>query len=91
MPDGPTAPAPRPSGGLGHLISAGQLFGFLGVVGCDQGPDGRYHVDGLIVSFMGMGEEYIVGPEAVFYRQGKASSLAVNLRGTSYGLAITVI
>ena len=76
---------------MGHLICRDQLFHFLRTVGCDTDAGGRFNVDGTIVSFMGAGEEYVIGDDAVFYRQGKACSLAINLQGTSYGTKMVVI
>jgi len=77
--------------GLGHACSRAQLETLLRVCGCDTDPDGRFVVGGTIVSFMGAGEEFVVGADAVFYRAGRPVSLAVALRGTSYGHAVEVI
>ena len=75
----------------GHCCTRLQLEHVLRVCGCDTDAEGRFCVDGTIVSFMGAGEEFVVGPDAVYYRGGQACSLAVALRGTSYGFAAEVI
>ena len=74
----------------GWVGTKSQLLGFLAVVGCDS-TDGAFHVDGSITTFMGAGEEYCVGADAVYYVKGRAFPLAAGLAGTSYGLQVTVI
>ena len=77
--------------GGGWMGSASELWHALRVVGCDQ-TDGKFHVDGQIVSFLGKGEEYVVGADTVFYVGGKPRNLAALLNGTSYGVRnVTVI
>lgn len=72
-----------------------QLLYYLEVVGCDRDPgNGNFHVDGSIVTFLGMtGEdaEVVVGADAVYYVKGQPKNLAAGLRSTSYGLGVTVI
>lgn len=75
----------------GHLLTRSQLLHFLRVVGADREADGSFRVAGTLVSFMGAGHEWLVGPDAVYFRDGHPCSLAVGLRGTSYGTAVTVI
>jgi hypothetical protein len=73
-----------------------ELLYYLSVVGCDRdpGPNGRYHVDGNITTFMGAtGEnaEVCVGADAVYYVGGQPKNLAAGLSSTSYGLKVTVL
>ena len=75
----------------GWIGSASQLYHALRMFNCDTGADGKFHVDGNITTFMGAGDEFVVGGEAVYYVNGQPRNLAAALRSTSYGLGITVI
>jgi len=76
---------------VGHLCTKEQLFSFLCVVGADQDDAGSFKVAGSIVSFMGADQDFVIGADAVYFRGGQPCSLAVALRGTSYGTAVVVI
>lgn len=67
-----------------------QLMHFLRIMGCDQ-TDGRFHVDGTIVSFLGLGEDYVIGADAVYYVNGMARPLAAHYVGvTGRGKCIVI-
>jgi len=61
----------------------GELMNFLRVMGCDQDETGKFVVSGDIVSFMGMGQEMVIGPEARFYMGGKPVPLAAAYGNTT--------
>ncbi len=42
-------------------------------------------------SFMGAGEEFVVGADAVYYVAGKPRNLVAALGATSYGQGVVVI
>ena len=69
----------------GWMGAASHLYHVLRVAGCDE-SDGKLHVDGAIASFMGAGDEFVVGPDTVYYVDGKPRNLAALLNGTSYGV-----
>ena len=81
----------NPTTSAGHLCTEAQLMNFLRVVGADTDAEGKYLVTGTIASFMGMGREFVIGPDARYFRAGRPCGLAAGLRCTSYGLAVTVI
>jgi len=62
----------------------------LRTFGVDRDEDGKFHVDGKIVSFMGMGEEMVVDDDAVAYIEGKPHNICHMLEQTSYGLKVKV-
>ena len=65
----------KPIAGKGWIGSQHALMAALIQVKCDQDETGAFHVDGSIVSFMGLGEEFVVGENAVYYRDGVAYPL----------------
>lgn len=75
----------------GWIGTAGELYSTLRSFKCDRTADGRFCVDGSIVSYMGMGEEMCVGPDAVYYVDGQPKNLCHALGMTSYGMGVTVI
>jgi hypothetical protein len=75
----------------GWLGMASHLYQTLRSFNCDRSPDGKFHVDGPITSFMGAGEEFVVGSDAVYYVEGKARNLVAALGATSYGRQVVVI
>jgi hypothetical protein len=75
-------------GWIGHRE---QLLHTLGVFGCDRDPEGNFLVSGQIVSFLGLGKEFVVGDDAVAYVGGKPVSIAGMLGSTSYGMKVRVI
>lgn len=76
---------------MGWIGSADELAQVLRVAGCDRDEDGKFKVDGSIASFMGAGDEFVVGPDAVAYIDGKPTNICNMLGATSYGLKVTVI
>lgn len=76
---------------MGWIGSSNELLHVLRTFGVDRDEDGKFHVDGQIVSFMGAGEEYVVGDEAVAYIDGKPRNLCNMLGVTSYGQKVKVI
>lgn len=75
---------------MGWIGNSGELYNALSVAGCDQ-DNGKFHVDGSITSFLGLGEEFVVGDDAVYYVSGKPISLVGLLGATSYGSKVVVI
>ncbi|PYQ25644.1 MAG: hypothetical protein DMF56_26995 [Acidobacteria bacterium] len=84
-------PTSSDHGANGWIGRADQLYHVLRMFRCDQDAAGKFCVDGSITSFMGAGDEYVVGADAVYYVDGKPCNLVAALRVTSYGLAVTVI
>lgn len=76
---------------MGWIGSGNELFHVLRTFGVDRDEDGKFHVDGQIVSFMGAGEEYVVGDDAVAYVEGKPKNICSMLEVTSYGQKVKVI
>ena len=71
---------------MGWIGPSSQLLYALKIFGADRDEEGRYNVAGSISSFMGMGDETLVGDDAVFFIAGKPSNLAGALGTTSYGI-----
>jgi hypothetical protein len=72
----------------------GQVLHLLRTVGADTDEDGKFLIRGTVSSFMGLGGEnadVVVGADAKFLRNGLECSLPLALRGTSYGMSVTVI
>lgn len=67
------------------------LMHFLRTVGADRGPDGLFLIGGAPITTGLGGQEVVVPAETVYFLDGHAAGLAAGLRGTSYGMAITVI
>jgi hypothetical protein len=76
---------------MGWIGSNSELMHVLRTFGVDRDEDGKFHVDGKIVSFMGLGEEMVVGDDAVAYIEGKPHNICNMLAATSYGLKVKVI
>lgn len=76
---------------MGWIGSNNELLHTLRTFGVDHDEDGKYHVDGKIVSFMGAGEEMVVGDDAVAYIEGKPCNICNMLEQTSYGKKVKVI
>jgi len=75
----------------GWIGTDAQLQHVLRSFGCDRDVDGRFLVGGNIMSFLGAGEEFVVGADAVYYVDGKPHNLVSALGATSYGQRIVVI
>jgi len=76
---------------MGWIGSGNELFHVLRTFNVDRDPDGKFHVDGQIVSFLGLGDEYVVGDNAVAYIEGKPHNICNMLEVTSYGKKVVVI
>jgi hypothetical protein len=74
----------------GWIGSASELEHTLRCSGCDTTPDGKFCVGGSITSFMGAGEEFVVGPGAVYYVNGEPRHLVTALATTSHGFVVTL-
>jgi len=81
----------KPKNHDGWIGSWSELSNVLRTLQCDRDGEGRFCVAGNIVSFMGAGEEFSVGEDAVFYVRGKPRNLVSALYATSYGLKIKVM
>jgi hypothetical protein len=75
----------------GWIGSDSELLYYLQVVGADRDEEGKFKVAGNITSFLGMGKEFVVGPDACYFVQGRPVPLAAGLRATSYGVKIQVL
>jgi len=69
---------------MGYMVTKSELFGVLANFGCDRNEQGQFCVDGPIHSFLDMGEEFVVGDEAVYYVRGVPRNLASAISKTSY-------
>jgi hypothetical protein len=74
---------------MGWMGSESQLMAALHENKVDQDEEGMFKVDGEIVSFMGAGEEFVVGDDAVAYIEGKPHNLCTMLEKT--GMKVKVI
>jgi len=78
----------------GWIGYADQMMHYLAVVHADRDEGGRFIVRGTISTYMGAGEEAVIGGDAE-YRvggpEGRWCNLAAGLRGTSYGHGVLVI
>ena len=80
--------ADTPNGWIG---TARQLYAALQSLGCDRDADDKFCVDGNITTFLGIGDEFVVGDQAVYYVNGEARPLAPALQATGTGRAVTVL
>jgi len=76
---------------MGWIGSNNELMHVLRTFGVDRDEDGKFHVDGKIVSFMGVGEEMVVDDDAVAYINGEPRNICNMLAATSYGQKVKVI
>lgn len=74
----------------GWIGSWSELSNVLRTFHCDRDSDGKFLVAGNIASFLGAGEEFTVGEDAVFFVDGKSRNLVSALYATSYGQKIKV-
>lgn len=75
----------------GWLGSASEMLNVLRCSGAEKDAEGRFLVSGeLPVSFVGAGEEYVVGENVLCRVRGQWVSLATLLLGTSYGARVEV-
>jgi hypothetical protein len=75
----------------GWIGSWEELSQALLTAGCDTDDGGRYVVSGTIVSYMGMGKEFVVGADAKYYRKGEACDLLAALDKPNCGIAVAVV
>lgn len=76
----------------GWIGSSSQLLYALSVVGADMDKEGNYLIYGEpVISFLGLGEEMVVGEKTNFSIGGQRRGLAGFLQSTSYGMAVQVI
>ena len=66
-----------------------QLHNFLRVMGADE-VEGELVVSGTVVSFLGAGQEYVIGADANYYVDGIAIPLAPAYRSATGRGAIKV-
>lgn len=66
-----------------------QLGNFLRVMGADEDEHG-FLVSGTVASFLGAGQEYVIGADACYYVGGIAIPLAPAYRNTTGRGAIKV-
>ena len=68
-----------------------ELRAALIVAGADRDDEGAFILSGNITSFMGAGDEFVVGADAVYFVGGEAKSLVEALGQTGGGLKVKVI
>ena len=76
---------------MGYFLDGDQLKHFLHAVDADRDADGRWVLSGLVVSFMGGEQDYVVSDDARYYVRGEPRGLANGLAGTGYGTKVQVI
>lgn len=76
---------------MGWIGGKDELFNVLRIHKVDQDEDGKYRVDGQISSFMGAGEEFVVGDDAVAYVEGKPHNICNMLEVVGVGQKVKVI
>lgn len=77
---------------MGWIGTNKQLQHTLNVVGADKDQEGRFLIyNSELVSFLGLGEEYVIDDDTSYSVNGKKLNLAHLMASTSYGLSITVI
>lgn len=72
---------------MGWIGLTDQMIWVLQVFGADKDEQGQFMVAGSISTFLGLGDEILVGDDAVFFVNGKPSSLARAMGTTSYGVS----
>lgn len=75
----------------GWIGTWNELSNVLRTFHCDVNPDGKFCVGGSIVSYLGLGQEFVVGANAVYYVNGEPHNLVDALSSTSYGMKCSVI
>ena len=75
---------------MGWIGTNQSVLDFLRNVRADTDEDGRPIVRGVVVSFMGAGEELVVGDEAQYRVGGEWFSLPGGLCGCGVGCAVRV-
>lgn len=63
---------------MGWIGSSEKLYATLEGMGCDKTGE-QFHVSGAISSFLGMGQEFVVGDDAIAYVNKKAVALVPRL------------
>ncbi len=77
---------------MGWIGTKDQLLHTLRVFGADTSEDGQFLVyGGMIASFLGLDDEYIVDDEAMCRIKGELVAIAYLLAQTSYGRQVRVI
>jgi len=72
---------------MGWIGPSSQFKYVLQVMGADRDEKGNFIVAGSIFSFLGLGEEIVVGDDAEYFVGGKPVNLAGALAATSYGVS----
>lgn len=80
------APAVARKGWIG---TQQELLEALVTAGADCESHGGFRLEGRIASFLGAGDEFVVGPDAVYFVGGEPRSLVAALSGA--GLEVQVI
>lgn len=76
---------------MGWIGLARQVEYALSIVGADKDEEGKYLIYGEPpCSFLGLGDELVIGENTNYFVQGQKCNLAGLLRGTSYGMAVKV-
>lgn len=72
---------------MGWMGMAKDVEYALAVVGADKDESGKFLITGeKFASFMGLGEELVIGDSTFYLVNGQQGNLAVLMNDTSYGL-----
>ena len=72
-------------GGREDLMSA------LETCGADKDAQGNFLVKGSIASFLGAGDEFVIGPDAVYFKNGEPHNLVKLLMERKVGVGVQAI
>jgi hypothetical protein len=75
----------------GSMVTNSELMNVLAVTGADKDEEGKYFVRGGLVSFMGMGDEWVLDETAQYRKNGEWKYLLGLVQGTSYHRSVGVI
>lgn len=70
-----------------------QVLHYLRTVGADRDEDGKFLIEGEVMSFLGLGgnADVVIPAETYYFVNGQRKNLAAGLGTTSYGLRPIVI
>jgi hypothetical protein len=76
---------------MARIITSAELTQALDQLDADKNELGHFFLNGTIVSFMGIGDEFIIYKDATYLKGGESFSLLEGLAETKHGLRIQVI
>lgn len=75
----------------GTMLLNSELMNVLAVAGADKDSDGKYVVRGDLCSFLGLGDEWVIGETAQYSKAGEWRSILGIAQVTSYHRPIIAI